>query len=82
MELARIHMDDAAHASDGLKLLIESERYKPGIGFSCKAKDVGLDTYAECLEEDSHRCPFSMSYADAYYCTSPARVYVAKAVKK
>ena len=82
MELARIHMDDAAHALDGLKLLIESERYKPGIGFSCKAKDVGLDTYAECLEEDSRRCPFSMSYADAYYCISPARVYVAKAVKK
>jgi hypothetical protein len=82
MELARIHMDDTAHASDGLKLLIESERYKPGIGFSCKAKDVGLDTYAECLEEDSRRCPFSMSYADAYYCISPARVYVAKAVKK
>jgi len=69
-------------AMPGLKLLEDCKSYKPGFGFTCKAKDIGLDSYVECLEEDSHRCPFSMSYADAYYCTSPARVYVAKAVKK
>jgi hypothetical protein len=75
-------MDDAADASDGLRLLTESERYKPGVGFTCKAKDVGLDTFAECLEKDSHSCPFSMSCGDSPFCISPLRVYAAKKVKE
>ena len=82
MEYAHIHMDAAAGASDGLRLLTEFERYKPGVGFTCKAQDVGLDTYAECLEEDSHICPFSMSYGDSHYCASPLRVYAVKVDSK
>ena len=82
MEPANLHMNDVEEVSDGLKLLIESDRYRPGVGFSCKAKDVGLDTYAECLEKNSHRCPFSMSYAHAHYCISPVRVYEAKKAKE
>ena len=82
MVYVKIHMDDAVAASDGLRRLTESGRYKPGVGFTCKAKDVGLDTYAECLEKDSQSCPFSISYANSHYCTSPLRVYAAKKVKE
>jgi hypothetical protein len=69
------HMDNIL---DGVKLLIECKRYEPGVGFNCKAKDVGLDSFAECLEKDSCRCPFSVSYAHTHYCMSSARVYIAK----
>jgi hypothetical protein len=62
----------------GFDVLVEFKRYKPGIGFACDARDVGLDSYVECLEWDSYSCPFSMSYAGTYYCSSSARVYVAK----
>lgn len=62
----------------GIDLLVACKRYKPGIGVSCKARDVGLDSYVQCLEKDSNICPFSMSYADTYYCASSARVYFAK----
>jgi hypothetical protein len=65
-------------ALDGLKLLEECKRYEPGIGFSCKARDVGLDSFAECLEKDSYRCHFSVPYARTHYCIFPARVYIAK----
>ncbi|UCD88191.1 MAG: hypothetical protein JSV01_10775 [Desulfobacterales bacterium] len=82
MEHANMHMQDIANALHGLKLLIESERYQPGAGFTCKAKDIGLDCYAECLEKDSNSCPFSVPYGRAYYCTSPARVYIAKELEK
>ena len=50
--------------------------------FSCKAKDIGLDSYVECLEEYSHMCPFSVRYAQSYFCKSPARVYMAKRFKE
>ena len=69
-------------AMPGLKLLEDCKSYKPGFGFTCKAKDVGLDAYVECLEKDSCRCPFSVSYAQAYYCTCPARIYIAKELEK
>jgi hypothetical protein len=61
-----------------LEVLVECKRYMRGFGFSCKARDVLLDSYVECLEKDSNSCPFSMSYAGTYYCTSSARFYFAK----
>ena len=82
MEHAHVHTHDAAGSSDGLRLLAELERCKPGVGFACKTKDVGLDTFAECLEEDSHSRPFSMSCGASHYCASPLCVYAAKVDRK
>lgn len=65
-------------AMPGLRQLEGCKSYKPGYGFTCKARDVGLDSYIECLEKDSCRCPFSVYYARTYYCSCPARIYVAK----
>lgn len=81
MKETATHMDDTDNQLDGLKLLAECKRYEPGIGFSCKARDVGLDSFAECLEKDAYRCPFSVSYARTHYCISPARVNVAQGKK-
>jgi hypothetical protein len=76
MEKSFVHqIEEAAY---GLELLVECKRYKPGIGVSCKAIDVGLKSYVQCLEKDSNSCPFSFSYGRHYYCTSPARIYIAK----
>jgi hypothetical protein len=80
MEAAQAHMDDIDNASDGLKLLVELKRYKPGFGFTCKARDIGLDSYVECLEKDAFRCPFSVSYGYFYYCIFLARIHAAKAL--
>jgi hypothetical protein len=52
--------------------------YKPGCGFTCEAKDIGVDAYVECLEKDSYGCQFSISYGYSRYCSCPARVYIAK----
>jgi hypothetical protein len=75
-------MREVEKAINGLKLPKDCKWFEPGLGFSCKAKDVGLDCYVECLEKNSHRCPFLVSYADSYFCISPARVYVAKELEK
>jgi hypothetical protein len=65
----------------GLTLLAECERYEPGVGFACKAIDVGLDSYVRCLEEDSE-CLFSVPCTDSLFCKCPARVYFAKELEK
>jgi len=66
----------------GQKIFAECKRYKPGVGFICKAKDIGLDIFVQCLEKDSRRCPFSVRYSRSYFCKSPARVHAAKELEK
>ncbi len=55
--------------------------YKQGFKTLCKAKDVGLESLLECLEEHSYECPLSVSFGGLYYCSCPLRVYIAKNLK-
>jgi hypothetical protein len=71
-------LEEAMHSP---RLIEDCKWFKPGIGFSCKASDIGLDYYVECLEKQSHMCPFSLSYAYSYYCSCRARVFIAKQLK-
>lgn len=48
----------------------------------CKAKDIGMESFLECLEDNPLNCTFSLSYADSYYCRCPLRVYLAKELDK
>jgi hypothetical protein len=59
----------------GLKLS-DSER-----GVPCKAKYVGLESFAECLEHRSGVCPFSLSFGTVYYCKCPVGVSILNKLK-
>ncbi len=48
----------------------------------CKAKDIGIESFLECLEEDPRCCKFALSFGDAYLCQCPLRIYIAKKLKK
>ena len=65
----------------GQTLLSECQSYKPGLGFSCNALDIGLDSYVRCLAKDIE-CPFSVPYADSIFCKCPPRVYLAKNLRE
>jgi hypothetical protein len=56
--------------------------YKPGFGVQCKAKDIGVESFAKCLEKDPYACKFSVPFGYSYYCTCSVRVYLAKELKK
>jgi hypothetical protein len=47
----------------------------------CKARDIGLESYLECHEDNSGQCKFSVSFGSGYYCQCPLRVYIAKNMK-
>jgi hypothetical protein len=66
----------------GLTLLSECQCYKPGVGFTCKAMDIGLESFVQCLEKSSRWCPFSVPCADSRFCKCPARVYCVKELEK
>jgi hypothetical protein len=52
--------------------------YKSGFEDVCKAKDDGLDGYANCSEGANVPCEFKVHYAYRVLCRCPLRVYAAK----
>ena len=56
--------------------------YKSGFDSLCKAKDIGLEPYLECLDENPEECVFLLPYANVHYCDCPLRLYIAKKLKK
>ncbi len=48
----------------------------------CSARDLGLETFLECLEEKPWGCTFAVSFGERYFCECPLRVYAAKKLKK
>ena len=56
--------------------------YRMGFDDLCKAKDVGLESHLECLEERPFQYKFSVAYGRAYFCRCPLRVFLAKKLKK
>jgi len=56
--------------------------YKSGLKALCKAKDIGITSYLQCLEENAFGCQFSVRFGNKYYCECPLRVYIGKELKK
>jgi hypothetical protein len=44
----------------------------------CKAKDIGMKSYLECLEKKPPECAFALSWGDGYFCECPMRLHIAK----
>ena len=44
----------------------------------CKAKDMGLEHYLECLEAEVSSCKFAVAFGYGHFCRCPLRVYLAK----
>jgi hypothetical protein len=44
----------------------------------CKAADVGLETYVECLEASPFECPSAIRFGGIYYCSCPTVVHLTK----
>jgi hypothetical protein len=47
----------------------------------CKSKDVGLEEFLVCLEDDAWLCKFAVPFGNAHFCQCPIRVYLAKKLK-
>jgi hypothetical protein len=55
--------------------------YKSGFEVLCKAKDIGLDSFLVCLDEDPPDCTFSLTYGKKYFCQCPVRIEVARKLR-
>jgi len=67
---------------DGMKCPKDFECCKSGLENLCRAKDIGLESFLECLEKNPQECEFSFSFGHSYFCHCPLRVYIAKKLKR
>ena len=56
--------------------------YKAGFKNLCKAKDFGIESVLECLEENPAQCKFSFKYGHLYFCRCHMRAFIAQKLKK
>jgi len=66
---------------DGLKCPKDFRCYRLGLEYLCKAKDIGMESFLICSEEDPQQCRFAMSFGTSFFCTCPLRIYIAKELK-
>ena len=48
----------------------------------CKAKDIGLKKYLDCLKSSPQSCQFALSFGKGYLCRCPLRIYIKKRIGK
>ncbi|MHC4593462.1 MAG: hypothetical protein ACYS9C_01280 [Planctomycetota bacterium] len=58
------------------------ECYKSGLENLCRAKNIGLRDFVECLEKNPQMCKFSLSFGYSYFCQCPVRIYIVKELGK
>jgi len=66
----------------GMKCPRDFKCYKSGFENLCKAKDIGIESFLKCLEENPQECKFSLSFGYSYLCQCPLRIYIVKKLKK
>ena len=78
MELTQEHRQEIEKIATGIKCSKDFRCCKSGLKKLCKARDIGLEQYVECLGEEPHNCEFSLSFGSGYFCTCPVRIYLVK----
>lgn len=48
----------------------------------CQAQDIGMDDFLVCLEPDSTKCVFALTFGYGHLCRCPLRVFLAKRLRK
>lgn len=56
--------------------------YNSGFKNLCRAKDIGIESFLECLEKKPLECKFAFPFGLSYLCQCPLRIYISKNLKK
>ena len=56
--------------------------YQSGFETLCSAKDIGLQKFLLCLNNNPQECTFSIDGGDTYFCECPLRIYIAKKIRR
>lgn len=70
--------EDIANIMRGMECGKGFKCYKSGFHDLCHAKDIGMESFIECLESRTRECQFSFPFGLSHLCQCPLRIYVEK----
>jgi hypothetical protein len=73
----KIH-EDIENIIKGMECAKGFKCYESGFDNLCHAKDIGMESFVECLERRTKECNFSFPLGLSYLCQCPLRIYVEK----
>lgn len=76
------HKKEIEKIIGGMKCPRDFKCYKSGFKDLGKAKDIGVEGYVECLEDNSAACVFSVPFGHTFLCKCPLRIYIAKELER
>ena len=74
--------EDIENIISGMECAKGFKCYESGFRSLCHAKDIGLESFIECLETETKGCKFSFPFGLSHLCECPVRVYIAKKMNK
>lgn len=54
------------------------ECYKSGSNDPHRTRDVGIESFLECLQENPNGCEYSLSFGYSWFCRCPLQMYLVK----
>ena len=76
------HKEEIEKIIDRIECTKDFKCYKSGFENLCKARDIGVEGYLECLEKDAKDCIFAVPFGYGFLCKCPLRIYIAKELQK
>lgn len=78
------HVEQIEEIMSRMKCPKDFECYKSGFKNLCKAKDTGIGSFAECLEENSKGCRFFLPFGNTNtnLCMCPVRIQILRNMEK
>jgi hypothetical protein len=73
----KIH-EDIENIMRGMECVKGFKCYELGFNNICHAKDIGIESFVECLERRTKECKFSFPFGHSHLCQCPLRIYVKK----
>ncbi len=66
----------------GMKCPKDFKCGKSGFERLCHARDIGIESFLDCLEDNPLSCSFALPFGLGHLCQCPLRVYLAKTLSK
>ena len=76
------HKKEIEEIIGDLKCPKDFKCYRSGFEKLCRARDTGIESYLECLEQNPSDCTFAVAFGSSFYCKCPIRVYLSKNLNK
>jgi hypothetical protein len=77
MEIIQEHKDQIEQIMSEIYCPRDFPCYKSGFEKIGKIRDIKAEGLLECLEKDSEKCQFSLTFGGGTCCLCPLRIYIA-----